>query len=156
MKVYVGLGGNLGNVERTFKAVLAHLVALPDLTNLEVSPFYWNPAVSPFPQPDFLNGVCRFNWGKDPYSLFIALQNIQKLLGQPPKPKDAPRYIDLDLLFFGNQAFYSEQLEVPHPRWKERLFVLTPLSDLTDTIEVAGEIFDIHQMKAKLYEKCTR
>lgn len=151
MKAYVGLGGNLGDVENNFKTALALLNSLPEVCLLEVSSFYRNPAISPIPQPDFLNGVCCFEWSKDPFSLFKALQQIQRILGQKPKPKEAPRLIDLDLLFFGKEEIQTLELEVPHPRWQERLFVLIPLAELTATIEVGGVIFDILQMREKLY-----
>lgn len=154
MIAYVALGGNLGDVEGIFQKALDHLKKLPEVSNLEASHFYWNPAVSPIAQPDFLNGVCRFNWGKGALELLEALQSIQFTLGQLPKPKEAPRLIDLDLLFLGDLEMRTGELELPHPRWKERLFVLNPLSDLTETIEVAGVVFDIQQLKEELYAQC--
>ena len=50
------------------------------------------------------------------------------------RPKDAPRKIDIDILYFGSQTLNSEQLVIPHPRIKERLFVLKPLLDLTTSL----------------------
>ncbi len=69
------------------------------------------------------------------FELFNHLQNIEKNLGKSPKTKEAPRIIDLDILFFGQEfAFNAEGLQIPHIRWKERLFVLQPLSDLVSQL----------------------
>lgn len=65
-----------------------------------------------------------------------------------PKPKEAPRLIDIDLLFYGDTVLYSPELVVPHPRWHERLFVLAPLSDLVDTIKLPFAI-SISELKSK-------
>lgn len=67
-------------------------------------------------------------------------QEIEKQLGKVKKSKTAARPIDIDFIFYGNQALYDpvQDLEIPHPRWKERLFVLIPLADLTPEIEIAG------------------
>jgi len=154
VKTYVALGGNMGDVQETFRKALQLLCALTEVSCLATSSFHWNPAVSPIPQADYLNGVCCFYWSKSPFQLLQVLQKIQRDLGQNEKPKEAPRIIDLDLLFFGNEKIQTPDLEVPHPRWQERLFVLEPLSELTTTIEVEGEKFNIVAMKESLYAKC--
>lgn len=153
VKTYVALGGNIGDVQETFQKALQFLGGLPEVSHLTTSSFHWNPAISPIPQGDFLNGVCCFYWSKGPLELLRALQKIQRNLGQYEKPKEAPRIIDLDLLFFGNEKIQTADLEVPHPRWQGRLFVLEPLAELTTTIEVGGEIFNIVAMKESFYAK---
>jgi 2-amino-4-hydroxy-6-hydroxymethyldihydropteridine diphosphokinase len=60
----------------------------------------------------------------------LQLQQVERLLGKVDKPKEAPRVIDLDILFFGMEIHRDKKLEIPHPSWMERLFVLIPLSDL--------------------------
>ena len=57
-------------------------------------------------------------------------------LGKKPKSKEAPRIIDLDLLFFGTEFYCDEKLQIPHPRWMERKFVLIPLSDLVEEMRI--------------------
>ncbi len=132
--VYIGLGGNLGNVEQTFHQALKQLALIPGNDLAVVSNFYQTQPVSDLPQPPYLNAVCRFRTSLLPHELLYHSQRIQCLLGQLPKPKNAPRKIDLDILFYGNQVIETPDLEVPHPRWRERLFVLVPLADLVEII----------------------
>ena len=66
--------------------------------------------------------------------LWEVMQSFERRIGKIPKPKNAPRLIDLDLLFYGGEMIYSPTLIVPHPRWHERLFVIAPLADLVDTL----------------------
>src|SRR5690606_9206171 len=105
---------------------------IPSCENLECSKFYITAAVSDIPQKDFLNAVCRFLTSLGPIEIFKELEKIEILLGKIPKDKNAPRIIDLDLLFYGNKVFYDPilNLTIPHPRWKERSFVLEPLAEL--------------------------
>jgi 7,8-dihydro-6-hydroxymethylpterin-pyrophosphokinase len=63
--------------------------------------------------------------------------NYSCMLPKVTLQKNAPRTIDLDILFFGTQFINNEKLQVPHPRWKERLFVIAPLADITSVIQVA-------------------
>ena len=59
-------------------------------------------------------------------------------MGKVPKPKTASRPIDIDLIFYGEHIQKEQGLEIPHPRWKERLFVLIPLSDLISEVILYG------------------
>lgn len=137
-EVYVGLGGNDEKAYNTLNEALRLLKEQPHIENLEVSRFYRTSPVSPIPQNDFINAVCRFKTNLAPHVLLKILQEIECKLGKVPKPKDAPRPIDCDLLFYGQESISSPALDVPHPRWRERLFVLTPLADLTDEINIPG------------------
>lgn len=129
--IYVGIGSNLADPIEKVTEALCLLEALPAISEFAASPLYLTSPVSDLPQPDFVNAVCRFKTTLTPVELFAELQKIERHMGQSPKPKNAPRLIDLDILFFGQASFQTEQLEIPHPRWKERLFVLRPLADLT-------------------------
>jgi len=132
--VYLGLGSNLGD---RFALVKTACVAIANITNvqlLKTSPLYITTPVSDIPQGDYINGVCKLQTTLSIYELFAQLKKIESSLGRTDKPKNAPRLIDIDILFFGTQHHLSDDLIIPHPRWKERLFVLVPLMDLTDTI----------------------
>lgn len=130
--VYIGLGSNLGDPAGMVAEALRMLEAIT--SDFTASPFYLTSPVSDLPQPDFVNAVCRFKTALSPVELFAELQKIERHLGQSPKPKNAPRLIDLDILFFGQERLLTSVLEIPHPRWKERLFVLRPLADLTSFV----------------------
>lgn len=137
VEVYVALGGNIGDSRLTLKESLKRIKCLEGVKDMEISPFYLTSPVSDIPQNDYINAVCRFKTCLKAAELLIELQMIEKALGKEAKQrKDPPRIIDLDILFFGEEFHQESNLEVPHPRWKERLFVLAPLADLTDQLMV--------------------
>lgn len=137
--VYLGLGGNLGDPVDTFEKVIDRLSKYHEFRGLRCSPFYQTSPVSDIPQGDYLNAVCTFSTCLELEELEEIIHSIEVEFGKLPKEKNAPRIIDIDILFFGSQKISTHTVEVPHPRWEERLFVLKPLSDLTDTIHLDRE-----------------
>lgn len=132
--VYLSLGSNLGDSKDILQKACRSINLIPNTTEVKFSSIYLTSPVSPLPQSDYLNLTCSLITTLDPFTLFMYLERIEKTLGKIPKPKDAPRKIDIDILYFGNQILYSEQLIVPHPKIKERLFVLQPLLELTNSL----------------------
>jgi 2-amino-4-hydroxy-6-hydroxymethyldihydropteridine diphosphokinase len=142
--VIVGLGGNLGEPIVILKAALNKIKKLG--SELKVSRFYSTKPISAIAQPRFINAVCRFKTNLDPHALFLKLEEIETTLGKVKKLKDAPRLIDLDILFYGCEIYEKEDLFIPHARWKERLFVLVPLLDLMEEVQVGAKTWNIKQM----------
>lgn len=141
-EVYLSLGGNLGDTIEILKAVLKDIAFLPGIFDLKCSSFYQTTPVSDIPQGLYINAVCAFKTKLTTQELFSCLQEIERKHGKAPKPKNAPRVIDIDMLFFGQERHSSPDLEIPHPRWHERLFVLIPLAELTSNIVVPGALGD--------------
>lgn len=144
--VYLGIGGNIGNVEETITSTLESIQNLPGVLEMQFSPFYRTKPVpvnlSPeesIPQDDFLNTVCRITTTLEVRSLFSLLEYIEIIHGKVPKEKDEPRRVDIDIIFYGNQPYKDEKLEIPHARWKERLFVLIPLLNITKTMMIEDQ-----------------
>ncbi len=129
-QVFLALGGNLGDPRRAFCQALQAVELLPQTKLLSVSSLYRTKPVSDIPQGDFLNAACLLETGLSADTLFSFLEEIERGLGKVPKPKNAPRPIDIDLIFYGEEKLDTGRLTVPHPRWKERLFVRIPLMDL--------------------------
>lgn len=129
--VYLGLGSNLGNSKNILQKACQSINLLPNTTVLQFSSIYCTSPISSIPQRDYLNLTCSLTTTLDPFTLFIYLEQIEQSLGKIPKPKDAPRKIDIDILYFGDRILDSERLIIPHPKIKERLFVLQPLLELT-------------------------
>lgn len=153
--VYLGLGGNIGDRMSLLRQALALIAAIPEVQNLEVSSFYETEPVSDIPQSNYLNAVCRLTTRLKAHQLLASLQEIERVLGKVPKPKNVPRVIDIDILFFGREGHKTHDLEIPHPRWRERLFVIVPLLDLTKTIVVPSfengeEKIDLLQLRDSL------
>ncbi len=132
--VYVGLGGNIGDAAETIRKAAIAIQGLQCVEEFEISKLYLTTPVSPIPQDYFVNAVCRFKTSHEPTALFAELEKISTNLGKVQKLKEAPRIIDLDLLFYGEKLFDDGNLYIPHPQWSNRLFVLIPLLDLTDEI----------------------
>jgi 2-amino-4-hydroxy-6-hydroxymethyldihydropteridine diphosphokinase len=133
-QVYVALGGNIGDSYSILGQAIEKISLLDDLYNLNVSRFYSTTPVSALPQDSYINAVCSFNTGYTARTLLKKLQEIEKTLGKKEKLKEAPRIIDLDILFYGVEIYKDYDLEIPHPRWSERLFVVAPLADLVDQL----------------------
>jgi 2-amino-4-hydroxy-6-hydroxymethyldihydropteridine diphosphokinase len=132
--VYLGIGGNIGNTHLLINSAQAELEKNSLFWDIKCSPLYVTAPVSDIPQADYLNAVIALKTSLPATDLLLTLQTIEKKLGKEPKPKNAPRPIDIDILFFGVEFHCTPELQIPHPRWKERFFVLKPLSDLVDEI----------------------
>ncbi|MFQ5728764.1 MAG: 2-amino-4-hydroxy-6-hydroxymethyldihydropteridine diphosphokinase [Waddliaceae bacterium] len=136
IQVYVALGGNIGDSVAVLTRALQEISQISGVFELKPSNFYRTTPVGATDQDDYVNAVCTFRTSLKIKELHSTLQGIEEKLGKVPKLKDAPRVIDLDLLFYGTESYHEDNLQVPHPRWEERMFVLTPLSDLVAELTV--------------------
>lgn len=137
--VYLSLGGNQDDTLSRLKQALDVLSCQKDIHDLQISHFYRTAPLQVESSNCFVNAVCRFQTFLTLQDIFQTTQTIEIQFGKVKKPKHASRPIDIDILFYGNQACQEGELEIPHPRWKERLFVLVPLADLTQDILLQRE-----------------
>ncbi len=135
-EAFVGLGANLGDTRATLDAALAALAGLPG-TRLLARSGYYRSAPLDAGGPDYLNAVARLETALDAEALLDALQAIEQAHGRERPYVNAPRTLDLDLLLYGDERIASPRLTVPHPRMRERAFVLLPL------LEIAPERADL-------------
>ncbi len=133
-RVYLSIGSNLGDSVTLVQQALQAIEEIPHIHTMQTSQLYRTSPVSPLFQRDFINAACAFYTTLTPHQLYDALHQIEIALGKKPKPKNHPRLIDIDILLFGSYFHCTEELCIPHPHWKERLFVLIPLLDLTEQI----------------------
>ena len=96
----------------------------------QVSSIYETEPMGYREQPWFLNAVCQVSTELDPFSLLRLAKQIEVELGRVPSFANAPRIIDIDILFYGDEVVAAESLTIPHPRLAERLFVLVPLAEI--------------------------
>ncbi len=131
---YICLGSNLGDPENNLNAAAAAVAALADLSVTGASGVYLTEPQGRKEQPWFANQVLRLECGPSftPQKLLSGLLRIENELGRvrPENEHDAPRVIDIDLLLFGNSLVDSDFCLVPHPRMKQRAFVLVPLLEI--------------------------
>jgi 2-amino-4-hydroxy-6-hydroxymethyldihydropteridine diphosphokinase len=127
--VYLSLGSNMGNsIEILIQAILALNKAGLKVT--EVSSIYLSEPVGLIEQPDFYNMVIVAETLFSPQLVLKKCQEIEKHLGRVRNLRWGPRKIDIDILYYGARIINEKELEVPHPRLKERAFVLVPLKEI--------------------------
>jgi 2-amino-4-hydroxy-6-hydroxymethyldihydropteridine diphosphokinase len=137
----VGLGSNLAHPRRQLAMALARLDATPGVRVLAVSPNYVSAPIGGPPQPDYVNAVALISTTLSPRMLLARLHAIERRQHRHrdlAAPRNAPRTLDLDLLLYGARKIQSPRLTVPHPRMRERAFVLKPLADVTPAITIPG------------------
>ena len=125
---YLGLGSNMGNRQENLDRALDFLSQR--LRVEKVSSVYDTGPVGNVNQPRFLNLVCQVYTGLAPMGLLALAKGIESKLGRTFGKPDAPRPMDIDILFYGDQVVEIPELIIPHPRLAERAFVLIPLAEI--------------------------
>jgi len=125
--IYLSLGGNLGNTAENFKTAIEKLKAASCKIR-RVSPIYQTEPLGYSEQPDFLNLVLAMECVHEPLELLKIMQQIELDLGRVREIANGPRTIDIDLIAFNDLVIDSEELQIPHPRYQDRQFVLVPLA----------------------------
>jgi 2-amino-4-hydroxy-6-hydroxymethyldihydropteridine diphosphokinase len=138
---YIGLGANLGDSVATLRHALCELAATHGVEDCVASPFYRSAPVDAS-GPDFINAVARLRTTLAPLDLLDALQTIERMHGRERPYRNAPRTLDLDLLIHGDLRLDTPRLTLPHPRMRERAFVLLPLRDLAPGMILDNETLD--------------
>ncbi len=129
---YIGLGANLGRKLETLSKAIDAISALPETLCVTQSSFYKTAPVDATGD-DYVNALIAIETKLSARELLHALQRIEIEFGRE-RPKgiiNAPRTIDLDLLLYGNVKSEDPELLLPHPRMKNRAFVLVPLKEIT-------------------------
>ncbi|WP_296357810.1 2-amino-4-hydroxy-6-hydroxymethyldihydropteridine diphosphokinase [Ramlibacter sp.] len=129
MVAYVGLGANLGDAARTVPAALRDLGARPGVELVQASPLYRTQPLDAG-GPDFINAVAELRTTLSAPALLDTLLGVEAAHGRERPYRNAPRTLDLDLLLYGDARIDSPRLTVPHPRLRERAFVLVPLAQI--------------------------
>ena len=134
--IFIGIGGNLphpayGSPQRTLEAALDEL-RRRSVRVLRVSPWYRTAPVPASYQPWFANAVAEVATDLPADSLLAVLHAVERDFGRVRTVPDAPRLIDLDLLDYKGEISAGGQgkATLPHPRMRDRAFVLRPLADL--------------------------
>jgi 2-amino-4-hydroxy-6-hydroxymethyldihydropteridine diphosphokinase len=139
--VAIAVGSNLGDRERHLAFAVDRLREI--LTGLRVSSWHETAPVGVnTPQPDFLNGVVVGQTTLGAHALLHRLLAIERARGRRRPHDGAPRTLDLDLILYGGEVIDEPGLRVPHPRFRERRFVLEPLAEIaSDWVDpVTGQL----------------
>lgn len=141
MRIGIALGSNLGDRlanlrfgrDEVLKRTKAQLVAQGGI--YETDPVDCPPGSEPF-----YNSVIEIETDLSALELLVVTQSIEKDCGRMAQAiRNAPRPLDLDLLYAGDLVLEEEDLVLPHPRLHERLFVLAPLVDICPALQLPGQ-----------------
>jgi len=127
-RILVALGANIGNRRANLRAAVRDLA--PEVRVRAVSALYASDPAGVTDQPPFFNAALLADTDLAPEAVLDQLQALERRLGRRPGIRWGPRPLDLDLLAYDDLAFDSARLVLPHPRIRERAFVLGPLADL--------------------------
>ena len=130
VQVCVAFGANLGDAQAMVLQAIQDVGALANTQLQKASSLY---ATAPYEAtgPEFVNAVAIYETDLRPLELLDALQNLEKIAGRERPFPNAPRTLDLDIIFYEDVALDSPRLSLPHPRWQERAFVLVPLAEIS-------------------------
>jgi 2-amino-4-hydroxy-6-hydroxymethyldihydropteridine diphosphokinase len=128
VEIYLALGSNLGDRMSNLASAVEHLSQKVNIkkvsTVYETEPVYYKE------QSLYLNAVLSAVTELEPSDLLRFVKSIESDLGRQPSFRNAPRTIDIDILFYGDQVAETAELIIPHPRIAERAFVLVPLAEI--------------------------
>lgn len=140
-RVGIALGSNVGNRLKHLQDARDMLRKLGAPDSLRQAPIYQTePVDCPPDSPDFYNTVVEIAYSGSPHDLLDTTQAIEFHLGRSAVPeRNAPRVIDVDILYFGDEQIDGGILDLPHPRLTSRRFVLQPLADIRPDLILPGD-----------------
>jgi len=136
---YLGLGSNVGDRRAHLARAVERLDGSRGTRVTSVSPIYVTAPVGLTEQPDFFNMAVEIRTEQGAEELLETCQGIEKELGRVRTVRWGPRTIDIDILLYANRRMDGERLRLPHPRLKERAFVLVPLADIAPQLMLDGK-----------------
>ena len=142
MRTGIALGSNVGDRMSHLRSGRERILGIPAVTEpMLCSAVYETEPVGLGAGSDpFLNAVVEVEFSGYSGELLDALQEIEAEHGRPSKrPRNAPRTLDLDILYVGNLALTNQEIVIPHPRLHLRRFVLTPLADIRPELVLPGQ-----------------
>jgi 2-amino-4-hydroxy-6-hydroxymethyldihydropteridine diphosphokinase len=143
--VYIGLGSNLGDRAANLAEARRRVQELGITISRESSIFETAPR-DIIDQPRFLNQVIQAATDWLPRQLMTRLLRLERDMGRTRSVPKGPRSIDLDILYYGDSLVTIQRLEIPHPRIRERRFVLEPMAELAPDLRDIRQGLTIRQM----------
>jgi len=129
-RVSVGIGGNVGDVKRRFEHLFHYLKRDKRVELIQTSLILKNPPFGFTRQDDFFNSIIVLKTDMQPMPFLDYLMRLEKKFARKRSFANAPRTLDLDIIFFDNRVVNKPRLKIPHPEWSKRDSVLIPLMDI--------------------------
>ncbi len=149
-EVYIALGSNIQPRINYLDQAIKQLSKHPNVNIIKQSSIYETDPVGPVEQEQFLNIVIEVETDLQPHHLLDVCQKTEWQLGRKREIKWGPRTIDLDILVYNQENIETERLILPHPRLHERAFVLIPLSELNDRLNIVHIDRPVSELLANL------
>lgn len=141
--VTLGVGGNVGDTQRRIHHLWVYLRRLSRLSPVRSGVILKNPPFGYTEQDDFINTTIVVATSLEPRECLRLLWRIEKHFGRKRSFANAPRTLDLDMIFFDDRVLKYPELIVPHPHWRMRPSVRIPLRSMRRTFRRQYENFDI-------------
>ena len=129
-RVTIGIGGNIGDVKKRFDKLFCSLQQDTRFDILSTSPLLKNPPFGYLEQDDFINGIIVLKTNLGLNDFFKSMQRLENRYGRKRSFQDAPRTLDIDIIFFDNQKINTKNLTIPHKDWANRESVTIPLKHI--------------------------
>ena len=146
MRVFIGLGGNLGDPRATFASAARELRVIGQL--VKASSLYASAPRDLTDQPQFTNAAVELETDLTPQLLLAELKRLERVAGRSPGGvRFGPRVLDLDILSLDGRCVEDPELDliVPHPRLHERRFALEPLAELEPSLRPWRNCADVRR-----------
>lgn len=152
-RIGIALGSNLGERLSHLQAARSALreIGTPGAAFLQAAIYQTEPLLCPPGSPVFYNTVVELDYAGSPLDLLGLTQAMEKSLGRRAAAvRNAPRVIDIDLLYCGQESIAAPDLILPHPRLHQRRFVLQPLAEIRPELVLPGQLQSIRHLLAAL------
>lgn len=156
MEVGLSIGSNLGDRLSNIKLTIEKISHFQETSVIAKSPVYETEPVGVMPEHQdmvFLNSVIIVDTKIQPGELITQLHNLEKDMGRPlSHTPNAPRTIDIDIIYAGNESIDDPSLTLPHPDWAKRRFVVQPLADIRPDLTIHGQDATVKELLLTLPE----
>ena len=137
-KIYIALGSNLEEPSQQIYKAINLIDAIDKLSVTDKSSLYKTKPIGKIDQPDFINAAIEVEGNISPENLHAALQNIETQAGRIRIELNEPRTLDLDILLIDDLIMKTKKLTIPHPRMHQRQFVIVPLFEINQELNIPG------------------
>tara|TARA_B100000579_G_C22843748_1_gene863135 strand:+ start:858 stop:1358 length:501 start_codon:yes stop_codon:yes gene_type:complete len=161
--IFLSIGSNLGSRFNNIKKCIRKIEEVEGITLISCSRIYETKPMYNLEQPEFLNLVIKIKSSIKPNELLMIFKRIESFLGRDLNaPANSSRIIDIDILTYGKLKIDTKNLNIPHKKIQDRLFVLKPWTDIepnyklpqsNKTISCLISSLDIDTNIVKLYSK---
>ncbi|MDR0318891.1 MAG: 2-amino-4-hydroxy-6-hydroxymethyldihydropteridine diphosphokinase [Nitrososphaerota archaeon] len=137
-KAVLSLGSNIGDRAQNMQKALEMLTDSDDIIILNKSKLYETEPVGYADQEKFYNAAIFIETALNPFDLYLKIKDIENTLGRKTTFRWGPRIIDIDIIAYEGCTINTKGLTLPHKEYMQRAFVLKPLSDMPDAVDVTG------------------